>query len=232
MSREQETNAISERYARRRESGVQALYDPLHPSVYLTQQERERVLIRRILHPYLQPLADRKLLEIGCGNGSNLIQLLKLGFRPENLVANELLPERVDEARKLLPAAVEILPGDASLIDRFEAFDAILLSTVFTSILDDDFQERLAATAWRMVKPGGGIIWYDFTYNNPANPDVRAVGLKRIGELFPKGRIETHRVTLAPPIARRVTAIHPMLYRVFNVFPFLRSHLLCWIARP
>lgn len=232
MNEKHETEAISKRYARRRKADVQSLYDPLRPSVYMTQQEKERVLISRILHPHLRPLADKRLIEIGCGNGSNLIQLVQLGFRPENLVANELLPERLQTARLRLPAGIEIIPGDAARIDRPEAFDAVLLSTVFTSILDDAFQDKLAQAVWRMLRPGGGIIWYDFVYNNPNNPDVRGVPLARIRELFPEARIESHRVTLAPPIARRITRLHPNLYPVFNALPLLRTHLLCWIKKP
>lgn len=232
MNEPSETDAIRKRYARRRETGKQSLYNPLRPSVYMSLQEKERVLIRRILQPHLQPLGEKRLIEIGCGSGSNLAQLIQLGFRPENLVANELLPERVQAARNRLPASIEIIPGDASAIERPQAFDAVLLSTVFSSILDDSFQQQLADAAWKMLKPGGGIIWYDFVYNNPNNADVRGVTLQRIQELFPGARIESNRVTLAPPIARRVSPIHPMLYSLFNLIPALRSHLLCWIERP
>jgi len=232
MSDRSETDAISERYARRRETGIQSLYNPLRPSIYMNLQEKERVLIRKILQPHLQPLGDKRLIEIGCGSGSNLVQLMQLGFRPENLVANELLPERVEAVRKRLPTEVEIIPGDDSVIDYPPAFDAVLVSTVFSSILDDAFQQRLADTAWRMLKPGGGIIWYDFVYDNPGNADVRGVKPGRIRELFPGAGIETHRVTLAPPVARRVTRIHPALYTLLNAFPLLRSHLLCWIQKP
>jgi hypothetical protein len=73
------------------------------------------------------------------------------------------------------------------------------------------------------------VLWSDFTYNNPNNPDVRGVPVNRIRELFPNGKLMVRRVTLAPPIARRVCRIHPALYSLFNVFPFLRTHVLCWI---
>jgi hypothetical protein len=85
---------------------------------------------------------------------------------------------------------------------------------------------------WTLTKPGGGVLWYDFNYNNPQNPDVRGVPLKRIRELFPQGKIDSWRITLAPPISRRVTRIHPALYTVFKLFPFLRTHRLCWIQKP
>jgi hypothetical protein len=40
------------------------------------------------------------------------------------------------------------------------------------------------------------------------------------------------RVTLAPPLARAVTRIHPGLYRCFNVLPLLRTHVLAWVEKP
>jgi len=72
----------------------------------------------------------------------------------------------------------------------------------------------------------------DFTFDNPRNPDVRGVPAARLRALFPEGRIVARRVTLAPPVARRVCSIHPSLYTVFNALPLLRTHLLCWIEKP
>jgi hypothetical protein len=28
-----------------------------------------------------------------------------------------------------------------------------------------------------------------------------------------------------------MTVIHPTLYTLFNMFPFLRTHVLCWIRK-
>jgi hypothetical protein len=112
------------------------------------------------------------------------------------------------------------------------SFDIVYQSTVFSSILDDALQVRVAAAMWRWVRPGGGVLWYGFTFDNPSNRDVRGVPLKRIQALFPGARIDAKRVTLAMPISRRVVRIHPGLYGVFNSLPLLRSHLLCWIQKP
>ena len=90
----------------------------------------------------------------------------------------------------------------------------------------------MAYRLWLLTNRGGGILWYDFIYNNPRNPDVRGVPLRRIRALFPEGKIHHWKLTLAPPISRRVTRLHPSLYHVFNLFPFLRTHLLCWIQKP
>lgn len=228
-----EVTAVEDRYALRHRVGVASLYNPLNPDVFISTQERERALIELIRNVKLDPLANKRILEVGCGSGSNLLQLIKLGAAPENLVANELLPERIAQARRLLPASIAVHPGDACQLSFAEnTFDIVLQSTVFSSLLDDTFQARLAEQMWHWTKPGGGILWYDFTYNNPRNPDVRGMPLRRIRDLFPEAQIRAWRLTLAPPLSRRVTRLHPNLYHLFNLLPFLRTHLLCWIAKP
>jgi SAM-dependent methyltransferase len=207
-------------------------YSPIAPDVIMSQQEKIRAIIRCLKRAGMPPLAERRLLEIGCGSGNNLQLFLLLGFRPDHLVGNELLEERVEVARALLPSQVTLAPGDASdLHFKDESFDIVLQSTVFTSILDSDFRQKLALHLWRLVKPGGGVLWYDFTFNNPRNPDVQGIPLVRIRQLFPEGEITAWRVTLAPPISRMVTRVHPCLYTLFNLVPFLRTHLLCWIRK-
>jgi SAM-dependent methyltransferase len=225
-----ECEAVQQRYARRDMKNWTALYSPLLPHSYLSMQEKERALIRWIYSCGIAPVESKTVLEIGCGSGNNLLDLMRLGFRPENLAGNELLKDRWEAARRRLPDAVRIIPGDACRIDPSAGtFDIILQSTVFTSILDGAFQRKLADRMWSLANLG--VLWYDFTFDNPRNPDVRGVPLRRVRELFPEAQITSWRITLAPPISRLVCRIHPGLYHVFNVFPWLRTHVLCWIAK-
>ena len=208
-------------------------YSPLNPSVYLAVQERQRAIIHCLKNLLQVPLADTKILEIGCGMGGNLRELIQLGAQPVYITGNDLMPDRIEIARELLPGGVKLLAGNALELDLPErSFDVVVQSTVFSSILDGDVQSRLANRMWSLLKPGGGILWYDFTFNNPRNPNVRGVTLARARELFPQGTFYSRRVTLAPPISRRVVRIHPSLYSLFNLCPFLRTHLLCWIGKP
>src|SRR5438045_8625271 len=108
-----ELEHIKERYARRATAYADFKYDPVNPAVYMSIQERERVLMRWIRCCGIAPLASRRLLEIGCGSGHNLLDFLRIGFQPDNLTGNDLLPDRVEYARRVLPAGVRILPGDA-----------------------------------------------------------------------------------------------------------------------
>ena len=232
MNQKIELELIAKRYNRRNMDGRHNRYYYTNPDVWQGAQEKQRALINIISTHVNKNLNDLRLLEIGCGNGSNILEFLRLGFSAKKLIANELLPDRAKLAKENLPSLIKVLEGDALSLDiEDESLDIVYQSTVFSSILDEKFQSKLAEKMWAWVKPGGAILWYDFTYNNPSNSDVRGVSLKRIRDLFPDGKIDVKRVTLAPPISRRVCKLHPNLYHVFNVFPFLRTHVLCYIEK-
>ena len=229
MSDPRETDAVAERYARR---AAADRYSALRPDVWQSMQERQRAMLALFARLGWVDLSGKRLLEVGCGGGANLLELLRLGFAPQFLTGVELLPERYEQACHVLPAAVALHAGDALQLElAADSQHVVFVSTVFSSLLDADFQQRLAAAMWRWVKPGGGVLWYDFTVDNPRNADVRGVPLGRVRALFPEGRMQARRVTLAPPIARAVTRIHPALYTLFNALPPLRTHLLAWIAK-
>ena len=225
-----EARAIAERYARR---GGLGRYSWLQPDVWMTLQERQRAMLGLFRQQGLTDLASLRVLEVGCGAGGNLLELLRLGFAPQHLAGAELLPERLAQARHLLPPAVRLWAGDASALDIPAASQQIVLqSTVFSSLLDDAFQQRLASAMWRWVAPGGGVLWYDFTVNNPRNRDVRGVPLARVRALFPQALVTARRITLAPPIARAACRLHPGLYPLLNALPLLRTHQLVWLRKP
>ena len=226
----EETRAVAERYARR--SGPDR-YNILRPEVWQMLHERQRALLQLMLQQGCTDLPSLRLTEVGCGSGGNLLELLRLGFAPQHLQGLELLPERHAQARQCLPEAVALRLGDAAVAPIEPASqDLVLQSTVFSSLLDDAFQQQLAGAMWRWLKPGGAVVWYDFTVDNPRNPDVRGVPVSRLRSLFAQGCITHRRITLAPPLARAVCRVHPALYPVFNALPLLRTHVLAWVAKP
>ena len=247
MNPHDETRAVAERYARRGASGGSGAsggqggnappppdrYSLLNPDVWHTVQERQRALLRGLVEQGRTDLPALRVTEVGCGAGGNLLELLRLGFAPQHLQGLELLPERHAQARRVLPEAVALHLGDATHAPVAPASqDLVLQSTVFSSLLDDAFQQQLASALWGWLKPGGAVLWYDFTVDNPRNPDVRGVPLRRVRQLFPQGRLSHRRVTLAPPLARLVCRLHPGLYPVFNALPLLRTHVLAWVVKP
>lgn len=229
--RNAELGEIAARYSLRLKQVPPGRYSWLNPGMYLPAMEKERALLALFGRVGLGHLDQVTLLEVGCGSGSNLLRLIQWGFDPANLVGNELLDARLIQARKRLPLATRVIAGDASTLDC-GSFDIVYQSTVFSSILDRDLQERLAARMWEMTRPGGAILWYDFCYNNPRNADVRGVPPQRIRELFPLGEPQLQRITLAPPLARWVSRLSTRAYPVLSAVPFLCTHALCWIPKP
>lgn len=230
MSGHDESRAVAERYARR---AAGDRYSLLRPEIWQSLQERQRAEWRLWARLGWHDLAQRRYCEVGCGAGGALLEALRAGFLPEHLTGLELLPERHAMARRMLPAEVRLHLGDASAAPvRDASQDVVAQHTVFSSLLDDAFQASLAQAMWRWLKPGGGVLWYDFTMDNPHNRDVRGVPLRRVRALFPQGRMLARRITLAPPLARMACRVHPALYTALNTLPLLRTHLLCWIEKP
>jgi SAM-dependent methyltransferase len=212
-------------YARRhRLQARESFFNPGH--LYLLQDRERRVLeLLRRLH--LTELSGRRILDVGCGTGQWLCQFVKWGARPEHLMGVELLSDRAVEARRLCPPAVTIeCVSAAHLPAADDSFDIILQSMMFTSVLDDELKRRIAAEMLRVLAPGGVIIWYDFFRNNPSNADVRGVPAHEIRRLFPHCHVRLRRVTLLPPLARRLARISTLACELLALPPLLRTHYL------
>jgi len=78
-----ETAAVRARYARRHDD--EQRYTLLSPAALLAVQERQRALADLFVSIGYRDLASVHLVEVGCGTGSNLLELLRFGFRPERL---------------------------------------------------------------------------------------------------------------------------------------------------
>ena len=167
----------------------------LQPDVWQALQERQRVLAGLFVELGWTDLSGRQVVEVGCGAGGNLLELLRMGFMPRHLTGIEIDRERHAHAREVLPASLRLIHGDA-LVDEAQRMissrsqDIVLQATVFSSILKSDTQAQLAETLWRWVRPGGGVLWYDFAVDNPRNPNVRGVPLDRVRGLSTAGAIE------------------------------------------
>jgi SAM-dependent methyltransferase len=190
-------------------------------------QERERHVLRLLDRQRLMPLAGKKILEIGCGTGKWLRDLVAWGADPETLFGVELLQASAARARRLCPQAVTIECGSAaSLSFPSHSFDIVLQATVFTSVLDDDMKQAIAAEMLRVVRPGGVILWYDFFFRNPGNPYVKPVSRPEIRRLFPNCSLDLRRIGLAPPLTRMLAPHSWATCAVLSRLPPLCTHYL------
>jgi SAM-dependent methyltransferase len=229
---ENEAAEVRRRYDRRlADAGAESVYHPARLDRVLLRQRKEMHIAKRLRQRWLPRIPAARVLEVGCGSGANLAMFMAFGFAPENLCGVELLEERVAAAHRLLPSGISVTFGDATRQGYAAgSFDIIIQSTVFSSILDPGVRAELARQMWTWLKPGGEVYWYDLAVDNPKNRDVVGISRREIAALFPEAQIQFHRVTLAPPIARRI--VHAAwLYRVLDAMPLLRSHTLAWIAK-
>jgi SAM-dependent methyltransferase len=189
--------------AYRRRANDKLLYSWFKPGHLFFIQERERRVLRILKQERFSELESKRICEVGCGAGYWLREFIKWGAHPHNLVGVDLLPERVAEARAFCPSGVTIEVGSAAKLDFHDgSFDLVLQSTVLTSVVDPFLKRQIASEMLRVVKDDGLVLWYDYSVNNPWNPDVRGIRKGEIAQLFPGCRVELQRITLAPPLAR------------------------------
>jgi len=211
----------------------------INPDLYAAWQPASRFMIEsrnragaEMLHRLgVFPQAGDECLEVGFGNVGWLTELIGWGVSESNLHGIELNPGRANRARQILPVA-DLRIGDAvELPWEDRRFQLVVASTLFTSVLDDEVRGLIADEIVRVLAPGGALLWYDFAYNNPRNPNVRGIGRAEIKKLFPElaGKIRT--VTLAPPLTRLIAPRWWTLASFLEAIPPLRTHLIAVLIK-
>lgn len=224
-----ERERLTAAYASRAAAVYDSWFDAAHRVIH---QERERRTLALLGREGFASLAEARILDVGCGSGNWLLDVVRWGATPEKVFGVDLLADRVATAKKVAAPGVTVVQGDISALE-FPAgsFDLVIQSTVFSSILDPERRKRTAGEMLRMVKPSGLILWYDLRVNNPRNVNVRAVGLAEIETLFPDCFVHAERLTLAPPIARAIAPLSTVACELLALIPWLRTHTLAAI-RP
>lgn len=143
---------------------------------------------------------------MGCGGGGVLTEYFGFGALPEKLYGVDLLFDRLAHAHHRLPASGLVNADGQSLPFPFHSFDLVIQSTAVSSILDPEVRRHICADMLRVVKPGGLILSYDF-WLNPTNPQTRGIRPAEIKRLFPNCRYQFRKITLAPPIARKLASV-------------------------
>ncbi|MBV9747121.1 MAG: class I SAM-dependent methyltransferase [Acidobacteriia bacterium] len=224
-----EIDRIRAEYQRRNREVPADFYSWSKPANYLAHSETCRALIAVLAAEGIYPLDGRKVLDVGCGSGTWLLELAQ--WHATELCGIDLDETRLAAARLRLPQA-ELFCGDATKLPwPDKTFDLITQFTVFTSVLNPAVKQALANEMLRVLKPSGVIAWYDFCFNNPKNPNVRGVKAAEIAILFPGARIRGRKVTLAPPIARLIAPVCWPLALLLEQMPFLRTHYLALIRK-
>lgn len=178
-------------------------------------------------------LSRLRIVDVGCGSGGFLRQLISWGARPGNLIGTEYQEDRLDQARAATARGVHWHLGDLDIFDD-GSLDLAVANTVFSSILDEQMRHQLALEMWRVLKPGAWCMVFDFRYNNPANPNVRRVSRPQVRQYWPAAAGHHYQtLLLAPPIARRLSRAPRLVSDLLATFvPPLRSHFIYMAQKP
>jgi ubiquinone/menaquinone biosynthesis C-methylase UbiE len=209
------------------------LYSYFNEGALLQYQSLERNLLAMLKRHTYSNLAEKKILDVGCGNGQLLQRFINYGAYPENLYGIDLLPQRIEQAQILHPTINWYIGSAHQLPYPDETFDLVTSFVMFSSILDQQMRQRIADEMWRVQKPGGLILFYDFTYSNPYNPAVRGVTHRHLRQYFqrPGAAFDFKRITLAPPIARRMATRTYWLASTLEYAGIFNTHSLCIIRK-
>jgi ubiquinone/menaquinone biosynthesis C-methylase UbiE len=202
------------------------LDDPGHLLLLADRTLALRRLLRKV---GVHPLGDRTVLDLGCGAGDSLATLLAAGG-PARVTGIDPDESRIARARdRIRPGRFEV--GDARALPFDDsAFDIALLFTVLSSVPDDADRRAIAAEARRVVRPGGGVLVYDFALN-PGNRETRGLSERDARILFGGCTYESLRVTPLPALARRLARSgRPRTW--LSRLPVPRTHHLLWITLP
>jgi len=173
-----------------------------------------------------------RALDVGCGTGGFLRQLIDWGATPSNLVGTELQQDRLDLAAPRTASGVRWHCGSLTALPGASA-DLIAANTVFSSVLDQEVRQQLAADMWRVLRPGGWSLVFDFRYNNPKNPHVRRVTRSELDGFWPGERQQYRTLLLAPPISRALAGLPALVTETLAALaPPLRSHFIYMVQKP
>jgi len=226
-----ERERIINEYSRREIEIADDLYALWQPGQSLILAERRRKAALLLHQGGVFPTSEDQCLEIGYGRLGWLGELISWGVKESNIHGIELDASRAEKAKSILPIA-DLRIGDAvDLPWEDNKFKLVIVSTVFSSILNSRIRELIAAEITRVLALNGTLLWYDIAVNNPNNKNIAKISSRDLRDLFPllKGQIVT--VTLAPPIARKVAPVSWLLASFLESIPFLHTHLLAVLKK-
>lgn len=180
----------------------------------------------RAIRAYELPVSTSRVLDVGCGSGANLFQVLMLGFRPQNVTGIDIIPERIEEAKAAYPQADWVVGNAGEMAFPDAHFDLVFEFTMFATIPDDALSAQIARQMIRVCKPGAYLMLVDWRTHKPNDVNYLALTRSRLNGLFEIGRktelVGIYNGALIPPVGRTLSTYFPSLYfLVSSFFPFL-----------
>jgi ubiquinone/menaquinone biosynthesis C-methylase UbiE len=174
---------------------------------------------------------NKKILDVGCASGNKVTMLIQIGFEESNIYGIDIREESVNKALMNFPSSHFSTMDARRLLYPDDEFDFVNISTLYSSINSEKNRQKVTEELLRVLKSDGHIIYYDLRYYSPFNPNVRPMKTLNIEKLFYGLDLQKKRITLLPPLARRLGIFTNILYPILSKISFLNSHYLYIIKK-
>jgi ubiquinone/menaquinone biosynthesis C-methylase UbiE len=222
---------LKDEYAAREQRFAESdLYSLSNPAHRFMKKQLQKNVLECLEQAGITNLDSLRVLEVGCGNGNVMVDFQQLGARVENLFGVDLLPARLQQAHERHPSFLLACADGQRLPHQARTFDLVVQFTAFSSILDDAIKRNLAFEMQRVLKPGGVILWYDF-WLNPFNRQTHGIRPAEVRQLFQGCTFDFRKITLAPPLTRRLVPLLPWLALFLEELRIFNTHYLVAISR-
>ena len=223
---------IIEHYQRRLQGNPNSSFSWKRPNSH----HQMAVFLRNIAHAFntinIDDLDNHYILDIGCGNGNLLNNLITWGANKRKLYGTEVSPCMRQRASDNLPAEVKVLQPDLAKINQ--KFSIIFINTVLSSITDKDDRKKLLNDAERLLAQNGILVIFDMRYENPWNNNTCKVSLKEILRTLAHLEYVYRKRLILLPMISRVLARYKLFFLIELIsflFPILNTNHLIMFKR-
>jgi ubiquinone/menaquinone biosynthesis C-methylase UbiE len=231
MSEHSDLDRLRKEYQKRKNNEANEKRYSLTNKAYAFQIQQRQNSLQKIFRDHqLEQNKLNRILEIGCGSGGVLQEMSSIHYPVHNLSGIDILFDRLQIAKTKLTDANICCSDGQRLPFKSNSFDLVLQFTAFSSILDTQVKHRMAQEILRVLQQNGAILWYDF-WLNPTNKQTKGIKPKEIRGLFPDCSFDFQKITLAPPIARRIVPISWSFAAFLESLLILNSHYLVIIQK-
>jgi ubiquinone/menaquinone biosynthesis C-methylase UbiE len=160
-----------------------AQWSPRNLSAMYYRHQVERALVAGLNKSRID-LSTIDVLDVGCGSAPHLRFFSDLGADRARLYGIDLVPERIEAAKRLAPDFHLAVADATDLPFPDDSFDLVAQFTALCNIGEDELLKRAALEMTRVLRPSGAIVWFGLI-RAPASAHYRAVTVEQLSGLFP-----------------------------------------------
>lgn len=195
-----------------------------NPEVLFQTLAQEAAIVRSATYLQHDP-ADATILDVGCGGGGNIFQLIRLGYRYANITGIDINDERIAIGKADFPLCHFFIADASQMFFSDNSFDLIYESTMFSTLPDEDLCIAISREMVRVCKKGGYLLLVDWRYKKSGSTKYNALNRKKVKTYFGVSQvtdlISVEAGALVPPLGRFLSKYIPSLYfLVAALLPF------------